>query len=263
MARIESYKPGSFVWAELASSDPESAKKFYSDMFGWTAIDNPMPMGVYTIFQVDGNDAAAMYQAPQGMPPNWGVYFSAPDLDATSAKVGGLGGEIVMGPQDIGEPGRMTIVKDPQGVHFTLWQGKRNIGLTHGGPLNRVMWPELTTPDPAGAIAFYGGLLGWKTKPETGVESAPYVEWVNHGESIGGIMPMRGDMWKGVPPHWMIYITVADCDERAARAAALGGKVRVPPTDIPNVGRFSVISDAQGATFSIIKMTAMHQPAAV
>ncbi len=258
MAKIESYKPGSFVWSELASSDPEASKKFYGEMFGWTYIDSQMPMGVYTIFQSEGNDAAALYQAPAGMPPNWGVYFSAPDLEETAAKVAGLGGEVVMGPHDIGAPGRMAIIKDPQGVHSTLWHGKANIGATHGGPLNRAMWPELTTPDPAGAVAFYGGLLGWKTKPETGVESAEYVEWVNHGESIGGLMPMRGDIWKGVPPHWMIYITVSDCEERAAKAGSLGAKICVPPTNIPNVGRFSVISDPQGATFSIIQMGAMR-----
>ncbi len=263
MAKIESYAPGSFVWSELASSDPAAAKKFYGEMFGWTYVDAPMPMGVYTIFMADGNEAAALYQAPPDMPPNWGVYFSAHDLDADSAKIAGLGGEIVMGPQDIGEPGRMTVAKDPQGVFFSLWQAKGKIGATHGGPFGQVMWPELATPDPAGAVAFYSALLGWKTKPETGVESAQYVEWVNNGRSIGGLMPMRGEMWQGIPPHWLIYITVADCDERAAHAASLGAKIRVPPMDIPNVGRFSVISDLQGATFSIIQMTGMHQPASV
>jgi predicted enzyme related to lactoylglutathione lyase len=59
----------------------------------------------------------------------------------------------------------------------------------------------------------------------------------------------------------MIYITVANCDERAARATQLGGNVCVPPTDIPNVGRFSVIGDPQGATFSLIQMTGMTLPA--
>ena len=70
---------------------------------------------------------------------------------------------------------------------------------------------------------------------------------------------MKGDQWKGVPPHWSMYVTVADCDERAARATQLGGKLYMPPTDIPNVGRFSVIADPQGATFNIIQMTAVHQ----
>ncbi len=59
----------------------------------------------------------------------------------------------------------------------------------------------------------------------------------------------------------MIYITVAECTERAARAGRLGRKICVPPPDIPNVGRFSVIADPQGAAFSLIQMTAMHSPA--
>jgi predicted enzyme related to lactoylglutathione lyase len=72
---------------------------------------------------------------------------------------------------------------------------------------------------------------------------------------------MKGDQWQGVPPHWMIYITVADCTERAARAGQLGGQICVPPTDIPNVGRFAVIADPQGAAFALIQMTAMTLPA--
>jgi len=261
MAKIESYKPGSFVWSELASSDPEAAKKFYGSMFGWTSVDMQTPAGVYTIFQSEGNETAALYHAPPGMPPNWGVYFSAPELDETSSKIAGLGGEIVMGPGDVGPAGRMTVAKDPLGVHFSLWQAKEKIGATHGGPLGQVVWPEIATPDPEGAVKFYGSLLGWKTKPETGLDTAQYAEWVNYGQSIGGILPMRGDMWAGVPPHWMIYITVADCDERASHAASLGAKIHVPPRDIPNTGRFSMIQDPQGAMFSIIHLTGIHQPA--
>jgi predicted enzyme related to lactoylglutathione lyase len=157
--------------------------------------------------------------------------------------------------------GRMAVAQDPQGAVFSLWQAKRHIGATHGGPLGQVVWPELATSDPAGAAGFYTRLFGWKTKPETGVAEAPYTEWLNGAASIGGLLPMQGDQWQGVPPHWTIYITVADCEERAARAGHLGGKVCVPPTDIPNVGRFSVIADPQGAAFSLIQMTAMHHPA--
>jgi hypothetical protein len=59
----------------------------------------------------------------------------------------------------------------------------------------------------------------------------------------------------------MIYISVADCDERAAKAKQLGAAICVPPTDIPNVGRFSVITDAQGAVFSLVQLTARHHTA--
>jgi predicted enzyme related to lactoylglutathione lyase len=260
MPRIESYEPGSFVWAELATSDAAAAKAFYCDLFGWTFNDSPMPNGTYTIFQSEGNDSAALYENNQ-MPPAWAIYFSTPDVDASAATVKELGGSIVMGPMDIGPPGIMAVAQDPRGMVFNLWQAKANIGLKHGGFLNRVMWPELYSSDPAASHAFYTGLLGWTSKPQTGFENAPYVEWVNHGQSIGGMVPMLGDAWKGVPEHWIVYVTVADCDERATRAVALGAKLRVPPHDIPNVGRFAVVVDPQGAAFAIIKMTATHQPA--
>jgi predicted enzyme related to lactoylglutathione lyase len=253
MAKIESYSPGSFCWAELATTDAADAKRFYGDMFGWSALDHPMPNGVYTMFQLEGDDIGAVYQAPAGVPTNWGVYFAVADVNASAGQITALGGKIAMGPMDIGS-GIMVVAEDPQGAHFSLWQAKRHIGATYAGALGKIVWPELNTADPAGAIAFYGALLGWKTKPETGAETAPYVEWVNNGGSMGGLMPMRGDEWNGVPPHWMIYITVADCDERAEHAAEIGAKVCVPPTDIPNTGRFSVLSDPQGATFSIIRM---------
>ncbi len=256
MAKIESYEPGSFCWAELATSDTENAKKVYTGLFDWTVVEHPTPQGVYMIFQSDGNDAAAMHAGlPPGVPPHWLVYFSVANVDESAAKIPSLGGKVVAGPFDVMDLGRMAVAQDPQGASFALWEPKKHIGATHAGPLNKVTWPELTTPDPAAAVAFYAGLFGWKTKPETGVTGAEYIEWVNGGKHIGGLMPMRGTEWQGVPPHWMIYVTVADCDKSVAKAKELGAGVCVPPTDIPNVGRFSVITDAQGAVFSVIKLT--------
>lgn len=262
MAKIDSYAPGSFCWAELATTDAAAAKQFYGEMFGWTAVDMPMPEGVYTLFQSEGNDAAAVYAAQPGVPVHWGVYFSVASADESAARIVECGGKLVAGPFDAHAAGRMAIGQDPQGAMFSLWQAKRQIGATHGGPLSQVVWPELATTDPAGAAAFYTGLFGWKTKPETGVAEAQYAEWSNGGPSMGGLLPMRGEAWQGVPPHWSIYITTSDCDERAARAVQLGAKVCVSPTDIPNVGRFAVIADPQGGTFNIIQMAGASQSAA-
>ena len=259
--KIESYPPGSFCWAELATSDVEAAKKFYGEMFGWTVVEYPTPAGPYVIFQSEGNHAAAAQPAGPGAPPHWGVYFSTADADESAGRVPPLGGKVVAGPFDVMAAGRMATVQDPAGVFFMLWQPGVHIGATHGGLLNRVCWVELATPDPAGAAAFYTGLFGWKTKPETGIDAAEYIEWLHNGKPFGGMMPMRGDMWKGIPPHWMVYVSVADCDERVARARQLGAAVYVPPRDIPNVGRFSVIADAQGAAISLIALTAMQAPA--
>ena len=257
MPRIESYAPGSFCWAELATTDADAAKHFYGEIFGWTATDIPMPEGVYTLFQAEGNDAAGLFTAHPGMPVHWGVHFSVASVDETAARIAPGGGTLAAGPFDAHDVGRMAVGQDPQGATFTLWQAKRSIGATHGGPLGRVMWPELATPDPGAAAAFYTSLLGWTTKPAAGVADTPYTEWVNQGVSFGGLLPMRGEEWKGIPPHWLVYITVANCDERTERAAALGAKVCVPPREIPNVGRFAVLNDPQGASFSLIQMQQM------
>jgi hypothetical protein len=80
-----------------------------------------------------------------------------------------------------------------------------------------------------------------------------YVEWQNKDQSIGGMMEIGKEM-KGVPPNWLPYFRVEDCDAAAAKAKASGGKLMSPPQDIPKVGRFSVITDPQGATFAIIKL---------
>jgi hypothetical protein len=261
MGRIESYPPGSFCWSELVTTDLEAAKRLYCELFGWGAVDHPIPGGIYTMFQVNGNDVAGAYAAQPELPAHWGVYFSVVNADEAAAKVGALGGKLVAPPFDVTDVGRMASIQDPQGARFSLWQAKTHIGATHGGPLGQVLWPELHTPDVAGAAAFYRGLFGWRTQPASGVESAEYVEWINGETHFGGMMPMRGPEWEGLPPHWMIYITVADCDERVAKAKAMGAAVCVPPTDIPNVGRFAVLNDAQGAPFSILQMTARGQAA--
>jgi predicted enzyme related to lactoylglutathione lyase len=213
------------------------------------------------MFQIDGSDVAAAHAAHPGMPPHWGIYFSVTSADETAAKVEPLGGKLMAPPFDVMDVGRMAVVQDPQGTTFSLWQAKKSIGATYDGPLGRVMWPELHTPDVPAAAAFYTRLFGWRTSPASGVEAAPYVEWINGEAHFGGMMPMRGPEWQGLPPHWMIYVTVADCDERAAKAKALGAAVCVPPTDVPNVGRFAVLNDAQGATFSLIQMMARSQAA--
>jgi predicted enzyme related to lactoylglutathione lyase len=79
-----------------------------------------------------------------------------------------------------------------------------------------------------------------------------YTVFKNNGEGIGGmyeITPLMGPM----PPNWMVYFAVADCDGIAQKTTELGGKVFRPAEDIPNIGRFAILSDPTSAVFAIIK----------
>lgn len=117
---------------------------------------------------------------------------------------------------------------------------------THGAP----SWSELTTTDPQAAMQFYGELLGW-TFEAMPMAGGSYQVVKVKGESVAGIMSMPPGA-PAIPPAWGTYLTVDHVDEAVKRAEGLGAKIMVPPTDIPGVGRFSVLSDPQGAMISLI-----------
>lgn len=111
-------------------------------------------------------------------------------------------------------------------------------------------WNELMTTDVAAAKTFYSGLFGWETEDMEMPDMAYTV--IKAGEKgVGGIMMMPEDA-KNVPPMWGSYVTVKDVDATARKAEQLGAKLLVPPRDIPEVGRFCVIQDPQGAVISAI-----------
>lgn len=119
----------------------------------------------------------------------------------------------------------------------------------------RFVWHELMTTDTKAAIAFYTEVIGWKTQLfEGSKDPEPYTMWAGSQGPMGGVMTLPEDAKKmGAPPHWMGHVQVADVDATVAKAKSLGANVYVPPTDIPTVGRFSVIADPQGAAISVFK----------
>ncbi len=111
-------------------------------------------------------------------------------------------------------------------------------------------WSELTTTDPAAAAAFYSQLFGWTIKdPDAAMGGYRAVQV--EGQGVAGIMALPPGA-PPMPPHWGCYITVADADQTGAQCLSLGGKVLVPPMDIPGVGRMLVLQDPQGAVISAI-----------
>lgn len=114
----------------------------------------------------------------------------------------------------------------------------------------RFCWNELASRDADAAIRFYTEVFGWRAETVP-VGPTTYTTFFLGDEKIGGTMQMTAD-WGDTRPHWMPYIAVDDVDATAAKVAALGGKVCVPPTDIPP-GRFALVEDPQGAYFSIIR----------
>lgn len=110
-------------------------------------------------------------------------------------------------------------------------------------------WNELMTTDLDGAKTFYTKMFNWTLEDTKG--EMPYTMAKVNEQDSAGMMSMPPEAG-GMPPMWGGYVTVDDVEASAKQAEALGGKILLEPRDIPNIGRFCVISDPQGATLSII-----------
>lgn len=120
---------------------------------------------------------------------------------------------------------------------------------THGA----FSWSELMTSAPDKAAEFYGSLFGWKLEsmPMPGGASGELYRVAKVAETAVGGMFKTPD-GQPMPPQWMTYVTVQDVDATAAKAVELGGRILMPVTDIPTVGRMATVQDPQGAVLNII-----------
>jgi predicted enzyme related to lactoylglutathione lyase len=112
----------------------------------------------------------------------------------------------------------------------------------------RFVWHELMTTDTDAASDFYSRVVPWKAE-DSGMPS--YSLWMSGKVRAGGLMALPADDGSATPPHWIIYVGTPDVDATVEAAEKLGGKVLKPASDIPNVGRFAVLSDPQGAAFAV------------
>jgi uncharacterized protein len=256
MTELKPYRPGTFCWFELATTDQEAAKRFYSELFGWTPNDMPMGEGAfYTMLLVGAKAVGALFKKGPEMadaPPHWGSYVAVASADLAAKKAEELGGKVLAPPFEVMDAGRMAVLQDPSGGTFSVWEAKKHVGAGLLGEVGAACWNELATRDTAAAAKFYAGLFGWDPKVH-GMGPTEYAEFMDGERAAGGMMQMTAE-WGDIPPHWMVYFAVTDPDAVANKAKSLGGDVKVPPTDIPKVGRFAVLSDPQGAVFSVIKL---------
>jgi predicted enzyme related to lactoylglutathione lyase len=257
-ARVPTYAAGTPSWVDLGSPDLEASKKFYGELFGWTAHVSPEPeAGGYTMFML--GDKAVAGAGPlmnPDQPPAWSTYVSTDNADATAEKVKQAGGQVLVAPMDVMDMGRFAVFMDPGGAAISIWQPKSYQGAELVNAPGAFCWNELATRDIEGAKRFYQAVFGWGAKSQSGGPSGSYTEWQLGGKSIAGAIEMGSNFPVQVPPNWLTYFAVDDVDATARKAQQLGGKAVMPAMDSP-AGRFGVLQDPHGAAFAVIKLVPM------
>ncbi|MDB5352035.1 MAG: hypothetical protein JWN86_3282 [Planctomycetota bacterium] len=244
-------KVGEFCWVNILTSQPSEAMEFFATVLGWTFYEMP-PFGHGV--QVGGRDIGGLFDlngpgCPPGLPPVIGVTVKVDNADAACEKIRSLGGKAEPA-FDIADHGRMAVCHDPNGGAFDIWQPITKPGTDADSSLpGAPSWSESLTTDVARATEFYNKMFGWtaEVKQMPGME---YTVFRHGGIDIAGLMAIPHP---DIPPHWGTYFTVKDADEAARVAQELGGKLFVPPMDIPEIGRFCGIMSPQGVRFCAIQ----------
>jgi predicted enzyme related to lactoylglutathione lyase len=255
---------GTFCWFELATTNAAKALDFYRGLFGWEAQTTPLPGGgTYTMLSTKGASVGAAFDMNPALgghlPPHWNSYVEVENVDAQVARVKELGGSILKEPFDVMGVGRMAVLRDPTGGMLSMWQAKKpeapRATIDYRAP-GRVCWCELQTRGAGGASQFYSQLFGWRLHSK---EGADYIQFFSGDSPLGGFFELEGKAGlENIPPNWMVFFSTDDVDASAAKVKELGGRVHMPPMDLPEVGRFAVVADPQGATFTLFRLNPEH-----
>ncbi|GAA0644181.1 VOC family protein [Streptomyces thermocarboxydovorans] len=258
------YAPGAPCFLDLGAPDVPAAAAFYRSVFGWdyeameAEGDENMEGGM---FRKDGKIVAGLGKLTEkGARSAWMIYYSVPDVDATTQAVERAGGTVRAAPMDLDEWGRMAQYTDPLGGQFAVWQPGTSKGMELVDQPGSLCWTELMTTDVAAAKEFYTQVFGWQYTemgmPGGGGTYHMITPAGQPEERMHGGMVQLGKEDLSVNkgrPYWHPVFAVDDCDAAVAGTTENGGTVQMGPEDAEGVGRLAVCLDRANADFVVLK----------
>jgi uncharacterized protein len=270
MSQRDGYAHGVPCWMAAVQRNPADAVAFYSELFGWDA-ENLMPegeQGDYFVCRHRGLDVAAIVSVDGAPPPPssvWATHVWVEDAKGTAHAVQREGGTVVGEPFESPGGGVVAVLADPAGAVFCAWEPRERRGAQVVNEPSAWAMSQLITDDIDAAKRFYGSVFGWETE-EFGMGDARVTLWRVPGY-VGGepqqpvsrevvaamavLSPV--DAAAGPSPHWSPDFWIADAEQAAEQVPGLGGRVVVPPHEVPPFRRV-VLADPEGATFSVSQL---------
>jgi predicted enzyme related to lactoylglutathione lyase len=266
MSQARTYPHGVPSWVDTEQPDPDAAREFYGEVFGWEfSTVSPPGTPFYALATLGGRVAAGL-AAASSQPAVWNTYIAVDDADATSARASAGGGEMVTEPVDASDAGRTAVCRDPAGAEFRLLEARRRHGAQLVNEPGTWNFSDLHTDRPDG-LGFYADLFGWSVE-ELGF--AAMVRRPGYGDHLEatidpdirarqravGATPgfedaiaWVGPLEPGTTPHWHVTFAVEDRDAAAATAKSLGAEVVWG--DDTQWTRTALIRDPQGAMLTV------------
>jgi predicted enzyme related to lactoylglutathione lyase len=222
-----------------------------------------MPGIRYMIFGTEGKDVGGMMTwsaagAPE-MPPVWMGHIHTAKLDEELKAVTSDGGIVIKPAQDIPGVGRFAVVLDPQKVKYLLFEpGRKDVPpRLDQMAVGNVGWHELLTDDAVKAFDYYSRHYGWQKDYAHDMGPMGVYQTFRMDKPLysGGMMSIKNcpGIPEGIEPHWNFYFTVNDVEAAQKRVIDAGGKMIMPPMDVPGGSRVLQAQDDQGCNFALMQ----------
>jgi predicted enzyme related to lactoylglutathione lyase len=244
--------PGKFVWGDLVTDDVQAARKFYSQLLGWTFQD----IGDYTICANDGRPLCGMFQrarpAGSNAKPRWFGYISVANVGrAQKAAVSG-GGKVLAAPMKMPNRGEQAVFADAEGAVFGVVKSSAGDPEDFLADPGDWIWIQLLSRDANKAAQFYRSVGGYEIVENTLTNSSSDYVLVSGGYARATVRTIRGGKDQ-VQPTWLPFVRVKSINESVAKTKELGGKVLVEPKSELFNGKVAVVEDPTGAAIGLLE----------
>lgn len=245
---------GEFVWYDLITSNVDSAKKFYGELFNWEFEAAGKDATAYTIIKAEGVPIGGIIYSEKAKEINgeqWLSYLSVADVDRAVNVTKKRGGSVLVEAFEFEARGRTAVVKDPQGalvVLFKSYVGDPPIQTLEEKLNHTWIWIELFTNDIEASSAFYEQIAGYSIKKYDSGVNVPYYIFGIGERPFAGMLTIP---WKNVKPNWLPYIKVKDPVAIAKKVESLGGAVILAPDKQVRNGSVAIVADPTGAVVAI------------
>jgi predicted enzyme related to lactoylglutathione lyase len=259
---VTAHRPGKFIWADLFTTDPEAAKKFYSGLFGWTAKTVMQEGKSYTVFSNGSQPVAGLAPRPSSnskRPSRWISYIAVDDIHATLGLVKKASGQVRAEAREFPDRGTQAIIADNNGATVGVLQsssGDSDDDEPKPGDWN---WFELYVKDPRIVAGFYHEIFGYEIAPDLRTERKNDFILSSGGLARAGVapLPIRDDAQSG----WLGVVRVTNLDEALKRTVTLGGEVLLAARPVAYESRFAIVADSTGGSIGLVEYLDNTNPA--
>lgn len=246
---------GKFIWADLFTTDPMAATKFYEGMFGWAATTFSREGRTYVLLKHDDRPLAGIVQRPPSRatqaPGRWVGYVAVSDVAGTLARVTTSGGKVLAPARDFPRRGTQAIIADRNGAVLGVLHSTSGDPSDYQADIGEWIWTELFAKQPDTAATFYRSVFDYEVTTAPAAEKKDRLILTASGFARAGIAPLAAQ--DEARPAWLGFVRVENTDRAAAQATSLGGRVLVTPRPSPLGSRFAVVADPVGAAIAVIE----------